>query len=248
MNLNLMYLTLKYADYAFNFEVLKKELPTAIPFENKETDTQGFIYSRPNGNGLNNIFIALRGTEPKLIDWLTDFNLMQTIIPYENINTDIRVHKGFITAYKSVRQTIQDYLQANKSNISNCYVMGHSLGGALATLCAVDIQYNFPELKLECYTAGSPMVGNKAFVDSYNKRVPDTMRTFIRKDIAPMFPLSWMQKIVKCTYAHVGDGTPIGPNDIFLGIKNLIINHFKSNRTMADIANHSVELYLKYLK
>ena len=59
------------------------------------------------------------------------------------------------------------------------YVTGHSLGGALATLGVLFLkryfasQSDFPPTILKKYTIGSPKVGNKIFVDYYNKQMKD---------------------------------------------------------------------------
>jgi len=54
---------------------------------------------------------------------------------------------------------------------------GHSLGGALATLAAIDLRKAVPDpahLDLSCYTFGAPRTGNHAFAHEYNELVPDT--------------------------------------------------------------------------
>jgi hypothetical protein len=54
---------------------------------------------------------------------------------------------------------------------------GHSLGGALATLAAMDIRKACPDeatLDISCYTFGAPRTGNHAFAYEYNELVPDT--------------------------------------------------------------------------
>lgn len=54
------------------------------------------------------------------------------------------------------------------------YRAGHSLGGALATLAAYDIQAACDcrdKLDLSCYTFGAPRTGNHAFAHDYNHRV-----------------------------------------------------------------------------
>ena len=50
-------------------------------------------------------------------------------------------------------------------------VAGHSLGGALATLAALDIKRKLPGLKLRVYTFGSPRTGNHAFAAEYIHQV-----------------------------------------------------------------------------
>ncbi len=56
---------------------------------------------------------------------------------------------------------------------------GHSLGGALATLAAYDIQKRLQEagqakVHVVCYSFGAPRTGNHAFAKDYNQMVPDT--------------------------------------------------------------------------
>ena len=55
------------------------------------------------------------------------------------------------------------YSQAWVSNCIACtsiVTTGHSLGGALATLAAVDLMIAFPNLTVSSQTFGSPRVGN----------------------------------------------------------------------------------------
>ena len=57
--------------------------------------------------------------------------------------------------------------------------IGHSLGGALATLAAFDIREQLVHCKQRdteviCYTFAAPRTGNHAFAREYNALVPDT--------------------------------------------------------------------------
>ncbi len=57
------------------------------------------------------------------------------------------------------------------------FAVGHSLGGALASLAAFDIRRHCPCLKpmdVSCYTFGAPRVGNHAFARQYDATLPDT--------------------------------------------------------------------------
>lgn len=55
----------------------------------------------------------------------------------------VQVHKGFLTAYDTVRSKVAsllDFITADGSQGEwRVYVTGHSLGGALATLCAYEL-------------------------------------------------------------------------------------------------------------
>jgi predicted lipase len=109
---------------------------------------------------------------------------------YAQSTRPVTMHAGFMNAYLSVRNTIHGYLR--NGAFSRCIVTGHSLGGALATLCSIDVQYNFGQhLAVEVYTFGAPKVGNAAFVESYNRRVPDSWRFVYGWDAVVGLPRWW---------------------------------------------------------
>lgn len=161
-------------------------------FENKGTDTQG-VFGEAFDDAL---VIGFRGSEETgLWDWITDLKFIQQVYPYgEKKDSQIRVHNGFISAYKSVREAIHTQVKQTKHPRVIC--TGHSLGGALATLCALDVQYNFPDKQVSCYSYGSPKVGNDYFAKSYNERVPHTYRFVNSADTVPELPPG--------RYEHVG--------------------------------------------
>ncbi|MGA7935599.1 MAG: lipase family protein [Kovacikia sp.] len=169
-----------------------------------QTDTQCAIL--PDGAGITIVF---RGSESKS-DWETDFDTPQEqvkfdqqiirgeivsnqekIYPYPgDSSSGALMHRGFVKAYFSVRDKIHEYIRTHE--ISIVTLTGHSLGGALATLCAVDIQYNFAsKVSIEIYTFGAPKVGNDGFRDSFNKRVPNSYRFVHGMDIVPEIPRWW---------------------------------------------------------
>ncbi len=71
------------------------------------------------------------------------------------------------------------------------FVLGHSLGGALATLAAYDIRKQLQEggrqcVEVVCYSFGAPRTGNHAFARDYNHVVPDTW-SIINDQVHPTF-------------------------------------------------------------
>lgn len=189
----------------------------------------------------NTLVIAFRGSQqPK--DWVNDFDGWHTVIPYGNFESDIRVHQGFLKCYKSVRDEILCYIEAKKDKIKNIYVTGHSLGGALSLLCAVDVQYNTSVIPV-VYTSGAPCVGNKAWAESYNRRVPATTRTYARCDVVPKLPPWWFLLRVSGGYKHVSASNPIGPKDPWVGFFTFL----RLGKKFAEnVTNHSIELYEKW--
>jgi len=161
-----------------------KDFKLLSTFEDKKTDTQGLF-----GVGFKNSFvIGFRGSEETGIsDWITDIKFIPANYPYAvPKSSTIQVHSGFIEAYKGVRDKVQHAVKATSQKRVIC--TGHSLGGALATLCALDIACHVADKKVLCYTYGSPKVGNPDFIKLYNKKVPQTVRVVNGPDIVPAFP------------------------------------------------------------
>eukprot|EP00448_Togula_jolla_P012981 CAMPEP_0170597440 /NCGR_PEP_ID=MMETSP0224-20130122/15710_1 /TAXON_ID=285029 /ORGANISM="Togula jolla, Strain CCCM 725" /LENGTH=222 /DNA_ID=CAMNT_0010921915 /DNA_START=467 /DNA_END=1135 /DNA_ORIENTATION=- len=74
------------------------------------------------------------------------------------------VHEGFAVGYNELRDS---HLSAISSlGCRNVSVVGHSLGGALATLAALDLRAS-GILVDNLWTFGSPVVGNEAFTTAF---------------------------------------------------------------------------------
>jgi Lipase (class 3) len=76
--------------------------------------------------------------------------------------------------------------------VTSLTICGHSLGGALATLLALDVAANTttPAFKNPTvYTYASPRTGDPAFANVYNHVVPQTFRIANRVDLVPKLPL-----------------------------------------------------------
>jgi len=123
-----------------------------------------------------------------------------------NLNSNkIIIHKGFDIAYKSIEKEIVSFLNNyfidNKNDLNKKLVVtGHSLGGALATLF---VYYNSSLKNLNLITFGSPLVGNKKFVDNFNYNLNINLNKHYRvengSDIITKIPLSILG------YNHIGN-------------------------------------------
>ncbi|GGD94512.1 lipase family protein [Paenibacillus nasutitermitis] len=128
--------------------------------------------------------LAFRGTS-SATDWVTDLIAQQIV--FKPANKRCLTHRGFTDVYMSAKQDIfrlLDTLPGNKP----LFVTGHSLGGALATLAALDIVTNRSHKQLIVYTFGAPRVGDPSFVRHYNKNVPVNFRIQNEYDIVPHLP------------------------------------------------------------
>lgn len=206
----------KISQWAYGQGSQSPEFKLLARFENKGTDTQGMF-----GEVNNDTFvIAFRGSEETgVADWITDLKISQQVFPYkESSNKNIKVHYGFIEAYQSVRDAVLK--GAKETKLKKVICTGHSLGGALATLAALDIQFNCPDKEVSCYTYGSPKVGNRDFAESYNKRVPNTFRFVNGIDAVPQIP--------PIAYEHVGKELKLQSKEAGQ-LKNAMEDHFPYN-------------------
>jgi hypothetical protein len=129
---------------------LQNESPTGLKnikvFQDATTGIDGYI----GQNNENDVVIAFSGTEPfSLKDWRTVGTAGKEYSEF----LKGEVHKGFLQAYNSVRQDIIQYLYyTSRSEKIEC--VGHSMGGALAELCCIDLLL----MKEECrsWTFGAP--------------------------------------------------------------------------------------------
>ncbi|KAI0557956.1 Lipase domain protein [Gracilaria domingensis] len=110
-----------------------------------------------------------------------------------------KVHRGFAEAYLSVADEVMHWIK----ELYDCdprpvFLTGHSLGGALATICALDcaLKYQLGTSDIYVATFGSPRVGNSAFRKVYDELVPASWRVSIAADIVTTLP--------KVDYQHVG--------------------------------------------
>ena len=138
------------------------------------------------GKGTKNksdAYIVFRGTK-LLADWLSNFN----IAPARS-SVGYSVHDGFHTAFNSMKPQLEKLVQAaKKQGATSFHCIGHSLGGALATLCASWLQNSGKSTYL--YTYGSPRVGlfdfsNYLTIQMTTKRI---YRVFHKTDVVPMIP------------------------------------------------------------
>lgn len=231
MNKKEAYLCAQAATAAYNNRCDAPDFSITAKFENKGTDTQGIF-----GVANNNTFVvSFRGSEETgLADWLTDARFGLVPFPYgRGLDNQVKVHQGFLEAYQSVREAVIS--SAKDTPHKRVICTGHSLGGGLATLCALDMTLNTTSKTIYCYTYGSPAVGNGAFAAAYRQHVPQTFRVVNGSDVVPALPPG--------AYEHIGQLCQVGSeadSDSWLGeiVDNLI----------GTIEDHLPPNYIKALR
>ncbi|KAH9650573.1 C2 domain-containing protein [Citrus sinensis] len=182
---------------------IKSEFEKICFLDNESTDTQVAIW---RDSAWRRLVVAFRGTEQtSWKDLRTDLMLAPVGLNPERIGGDfkqeVQVHGGFLSAYDSVRIRIISLLKlsigfkddsAGPLDKWHVYVTGHSLGGALATLFALELSSSQlakqGAIFVTMYNFGSPRVGNKRFADVYNEKVKDSWRVVNPRDIIPTVP------------------------------------------------------------
>ncbi len=153
----------------------------------------GFVLTSKTAN-----IIIFRGTQ-RTTEWIGDILLFQK--SYKGF-ANSKIHSGFANIYKDLAQQTREI--ASRLNPSlPCYISGHSLGSALATLAALDLALSVPKLKeqIRLYTYAGPRVGNPNFAKIHSQMVPNSYRIFNLADSIPLSPPTIFRHDV---YVHVG--------------------------------------------
>lgn len=113
------------------------------------------------------ILVIFRGSEPKLDDWLgTNTNHAWRSV-HPDWGSGVRVHSGFYTALREIYHDMRAYIRARNAT-RRVFLAGHSLGGALAILCAYRFQKVGGIDVKGVYSWGAPRVGNADWAGNFN--------------------------------------------------------------------------------
>lgn len=134
--------------------------------------------------GENVTVVAFRGTDfSEVSDWIANLGRSATDTPHG------QAHKGFYFAYQSMKQQIDAIL--TERDTTHLWVTGHSLGGALALMCAYDLEEVEQRRLNGIITFGQPMVARQQFADYIDTLLIGRYARFVnRDDIVPKMPPS----------------------------------------------------------
>jgi hypothetical protein len=162
--------------------------------------------------------VAIRGTEG-IFEWIHDAAFLPVPCPF--LSSAGNTEDGFTAMYRAMSiavtpgspsvTTALPALPWKKRPITSLTICGHSLGGALATLLALDVAANSTDLSFRSpvsYTYASPRTGDSTFANVYNHVVPMTFRIANRIDLVPKLPLPPL-------YEHVNSLIDLNPVKLF---------------------------------
>lgn len=140
--------------------------------------------ARGKGKYAGQAFVAIMGTA-SLYDGLTDANT-----GIRSSHTGMPVHQGFYYAFDSMLGDLRMFINS-LGNIQTIHCVGHSLGGAVATLAADWIKANHLSRTVKLYTFGSPRVGLEMFASKFTSRLSEAnsiFRVYHQTDPVAMVP------------------------------------------------------------
>ncbi len=158
----------------------------------------GFVLSSPAAH-----MIIFRGTQ-RTNEWLLNLAALQ--VTAQEIETPQflgRAHRGFVNIYEDLVVQTRE-IARNLDPSKPCYISGHSLGAAIATLAAIDIAITVPALRpqLRLYTYAAPRVGNADFANGHSRLIPNHYRIVNLADLVPLIPSTMLLQNI--TYVHCG--------------------------------------------
>jgi len=190
------------------------------------------------------IVIAFRGTEPnEWNDIKADIDATKALA-----ETVGHVHRGFKKEVDDVWPLLEKMLISHKQNLDKkLWFTGHSLGGAMASICAGRCLLSHIDTRPEqVHTFGSPRVGTKRYI---NHAKVDYYRWVNNNDIVTRTPPVWLG------YRHAGKEMYLDAQgrlkelnavqrkaDLWkgfvIGLKNKQIDHF---------SDHLIDRYVDYI-
>ena len=196
---------------------------TFVKFIETGLDTQLFV---TKNEGTGDLVVSFRGTAEGL-DFLLDASVVK--IPWdfrdeelkvEGLPAPIAVHSGFSLAYFSVADDLVATLSAEIAKVADksearVYFTGHSLGGALSTLAALDLSdwlvgKGYARTNVIMYSFGAPRsitTNLRSSFWEYEDRVPHGIAVAAKDDYITHLPARNSIPPIAFPYTHIGNLT-----------------------------------------
>lgn len=156
---------------------------TTVRFFDRE-GAQAYLFASPH-----DCVVACRGTEP------TDWNDLRADLSAGTVVAETvgRVHRGFKREVDDLWPALEDALSGTAKPI---WFTGHSLGGAMATICAGRCEIStISASPMALFTYGCPRVGNRRYINDV--RI-NHFRWVNNNDLVTRVPPTWFG------YRHCG--------------------------------------------
>ena len=179
-------------DYVVITTVYANDLATDMNPSRADDEVSIGLICQVNQSG--DVVIAIRGTEG-ILEWIHDAEFDQVPCPF--LAGAGHTEDGFTAMYESLRTgaepdspTVVNALAklTFPHPVSSVTICGYSLGGALATLLALDVAANTVFTEPAIYSYASPRTGDSLFAGTFDQVVSNSYRIANRLDIVPALP------------------------------------------------------------
>ena len=205
---------------------------------------------------MDKIIVAFRDTGSdkrweRILNMLTDARATLKKMSYldDSELSEIKAHEGFVSEYMLFREKVIEYVDMHPEK--EVHVVGHSLGGALATLASFDFASSLNR-EVNTVTFGAPRVGTSDFRNAFDELPINLFRVVVAND-----PIARVPGML-IPYEHVGQliqidesGDMFEPSDINTAIlftKRDFTNHYKSSYYFGLVGLFTLCENDKYLK
>ena len=160
---------------------LRPEDVLFVSFENAIYETPFFVaYDHSRGS----VVVSCRGTM-SLEDAITDISATLEALPLEGFSQEFYAHKGFVISAKKIQSKLErDEILVKAFALHPDYklvVVGHSLGAGCASVLAIILRQNFPNLRCYAYAPPGCLVSKKTY--EYSQEFVTSL--VMGKDIVP---------------------------------------------------------------
>ncbi|KAF6989908.1 hypothetical protein CFC21_007185 [Triticum aestivum] len=202
---------------------------------------------------MNAVVVAFRGTQENSIqNWIEDLFWKQLDFDYPGM-TEAKVHSGFYSAYHNttLRDGVINGIQKTREAYGNIPIMvtGHSMGGAMASFCALDLIVNYGLKDVTLLTFGQPRIGNAVFATHFKKYLPNAIRVTNAHDIVPHLP-PYYQYFPQKTYHHFPREVwvhNIGLDSLVYPIEQICDDSGEDPTCSRSVSGNSVQDHIHYL-
>lgn len=207
-------------------------------------------------NSTNNIFVCFRGTHGQFHTNNSDFirnwgHNLNSASETHPLYQDSKLHQGFFKAFTEIEKPcINDVKKViashcDRNNPLKLIFCGHSLGGALAQICASLFLKIVELVGVQGYliTFGSPRVGDKAFAEKMMSSKLNIFRVRNFNDPVTYVPGLISNSIFRQNFTHFGEPILLKDNEIAIEDYNENVTNFFSSGVSNLLDNHSINLY-----
>ena len=166
-------------------ELTAEQLPNSDDFMNL-----GYVGIGGPASASNQLVVGFRGTLKVAADWSNNFIAGPKAITIGNRTA--YAHSGFYYAMQSLLNDMMAQIDVllQQGDHHTLYLAGHSKGGAMAYLAAMQLRAQYPDLTIQMMTFGSPKPADQTYADLLNVAIPYAYNWIYEADPVPMLPFS----------------------------------------------------------